>query len=48
MNENLVEEVKPGRWIYCKYCYKNVIPNVNYWEGLIECSECNAGLEPIP
>ncbi len=33
-----------GRWIYCKYCYKNVLPIINYNEGLIQCSECGCGL----
>ncbi len=40
-------EPKVGRWIYCKYCYKNVIPQINYFEDLIQCSECNYGLAPL-
>jgi len=33
-----------GRWIYCKYCYKNVLPVIDEPEGLIVCSECGYGL----
>lgn len=35
---------KIGRWVYCKYCYKCVLPIVNYDEGLVQCSECSSGL----
>lgn len=38
------KRLKMGRWVYCKYCYKNVLPIVNYNEGLIQCSECGYGL----
>lgn len=38
---------KLGRWVYCKYCYKNVLPNLAFFDGLIECSECKAGLAPL-
>jgi len=33
------------RWIYCKYCYKNVKPVLS---GInqIRCSECGCGLTP--
>lgn len=36
---------KIGRWIYCKYCYKNIQPFVDF--DLIKCSECQAGLAPL-
>jgi len=36
-----------GRWVYCKYCYKNVCPEVDYLENLVRCSECGAGLAPL-
>jgi hypothetical protein len=42
-----------GRWMYCKYCYKNVRPVASYEdvEPVGEtrqalCSECGAGLTP--
>lgn len=38
---------KLGRWVYCKYCYKNVQPILAFYDGLIECSECKAGLAPL-
>lgn len=38
------KRLKIGRWIYCKYCYKNVLPIINFNEGLIQCSECGYGL----
>lgn len=38
---------KFGRWMYCKYCYKNVRPIPNYLEGIVECSECGAGIMRI-
>lgn len=38
-------EVKLGRWAYCKYCHKNVIPMVG--DGIVECSECGYGLAPL-
>lgn len=41
-----------GRWIYCKYCYKNVLPTVFEEESdivgyqkLAVCSECGSGLD---
>ena len=33
-----------GRWVYCKYCYKNVLPVIDESEGLIVCSERGYGL----
>ena len=38
---------KIGRWVYCKYCYKKVLPRLNFPEGLIQCTECIAGLAPL-
>ena len=42
-----------GRWMYCKYCYKHVLPAIsrpNIQTGLmsrqIVCSECGCGLAP--
>jgi len=34
-----------GRWIYCKYCYKNVKPLLSGPNQII-CSKCGAGLTP--
>jgi hypothetical protein len=34
-----------GRWIYCKYCYKNVKPQLSGVNQVI-CSVCNSGLTP--
>lgn len=40
------------RWMYCKYCYKNVLPRllveeVDGQRYVMEiCSECEAGLTP--
>ena len=38
---------KLGRCVYCKYCYKNVLPRLNFPEGLIQCTECISGLAPL-
>ena len=38
---------KIGRWVYCKYCHKHVLPIVNYDEWLVQCSECDYGLAPL-
>ena len=38
---------KLGRWAYCKYCYKHVLPHFSFGGGLIQCSECGAGLAPL-
>jgi len=39
-----------GRWIYCKYCYKNVLPECSTgYDGIsfqIVCGECGYGLTP--
>lgn len=40
-------KIKLGRWMYCKYCYKDIKPVVNWYDGLVECSECDAGLYPL-
>jgi hypothetical protein len=34
-----------GRWIYCKYCYKCVLPMLSGIYQVV-CSECGAGLTP--
>ena len=38
---------KLGRWVYCKYCYKNVRPKMDFFDGLVKCSLCGAGLAPL-
>lgn len=38
---------KLGRWIYCKYCYKNVLPKFSFGGGVVLCSECQSGLAPL-
>ena len=38
---------KLGRWVHCKYCYKNVLPKMNVPEELIQCAECTSGLTPL-
>ena len=37
--------VKIGRWIYCKYCYKSVKPELGGIYQIV-CPECNSGLTP--
>src|SRR3989442_14092061 len=34
-----------GRWVYCKYCHRNVAPRLG---GInqVTCGECGAGLSP--
>lgn len=39
--------VKPGRWIYCKYCYGNRTPVIDWYDGLIKCGHCDYGLVPL-
>jgi hypothetical protein len=53
-----IRRVRPadgiGRWVYCKYCYKNVrpvvmmeeLPPAAHWppSEMVLCSECSAGL----
>lgn len=34
-----------GRWIYCKYCYRNVLPQLSGLNQIV-CSECGYGLTP--
>jgi hypothetical protein len=34
------------RWIYCKYCRKNVLPALSPEWSIIICSECEYGLYP--
>lgn len=38
---------KLGRWVYCKYCYKNVQPKLDFDQGLVRCAECRSGLAPL-
>lgn len=38
---------KLGRWVYCKYCYKKVLPRLAFIEGLVQCPKCEAGLAPL-
>lgn len=37
--------LRAGRWIYCKYCHKNVTPTLSS-ANQICCSECDYGLTP--
>ena len=37
--------MKLGRWIYCKYCYKSVKPELGGIYQVV-CSECGYGLTP--
>ena len=41
------QKLKLGEWIYCKYCYKNTHPIINWFDGLIKCGTCDAGLYPL-
>jgi len=34
-----------GRWIYCKYCYKSVNPQLSGVHQIV-CSVCGSGLTP--
>lgn len=47
--ETLLSPIRPingfGRWIYCKYCGKNVKPVLS-GVNQIRCSECGYGLTP--
>jgi hypothetical protein len=38
---------KLGRWVYCKYCYKKVLPKLAFIEGVVQCSVCKAALAPL-
>jgi len=48
-HEVLVEPVRDikglGRWVYCKYCYKNVLPKLSGLNQVV-CSKCGYGLTP--
>lgn len=48
-NEITLQPIRPidgfGRWIYCKYCYKNVKPGLSGIYQIV-CPECGAGLTP--
>jgi len=36
------------RWVYCKYCYKNVYPRIDdSSEDIVNCSACGAGLATL-
>jgi hypothetical protein len=41
-------KVTLGRWIYCKYCYKNVKPRLGGDYSIVLCSECGYGLACTP
>jgi len=47
--ELFIEKVRKtkgiGRWIYCKYCYKNVQPLLGGINQIV-CSECGYALTP--
>jgi hypothetical protein len=49
IEEMILEPVRPaegfGRWIYCKYCYKNVKPMLSGINQIM-CSVCGCGLTP--
>jgi hypothetical protein len=47
LKEKYGRYVKAGRWIYCKYCYANRIPIIDWSDGLIKCGTCDAGLVPL-
>ena len=34
-----------GIWIYCKYCYKHVLPKLSGRYQVV-CSKCGSGLTP--
>lgn len=38
---------KLGRWVYCKYCYQKVRPELDFLQGLVKCSKCGAGLAQL-
>ena len=38
---------KLGRWVYCKYCYKNVAPYADHFADLVVCGVCGYGLAPL-
>jgi len=38
---------KIGRWVYCKYCYKHVLPYFSFADGLVQCTKCGSGLAPL-
>jgi uncharacterized Zn finger protein (UPF0148 family) len=42
--DKIRKRTKVGRWVYCKYCYKCVLPIVNAFEGIIQCSCCGYGI----
>lgn len=46
---DLYERTKPklGRWTYCKYCYKSVLPLVGPDFSIVVCSCCGYGLAPM-
>jgi hypothetical protein len=41
-------KVTLGRWISCKYCYKNVKPRLGDDYSIVLCSECGYGLACTP
>lgn len=47
--EMVLEPVRPakgfGRWIYCKYCHRNVNPMLSGINQIV-CSRCGCGLTP--
>jgi hypothetical protein len=38
---------KLGRWAYCKYCHKHVLPYFSFGDDLVQCTECGTGLAPL-
>ena len=40
-----IDNLKLGRWAYCKGCYKNVLPQLSL--DIVVCSECGFGLAPL-
>lgn len=38
---------KLGRWVYCKYCCKHILPHFSFGDGLIQCPDCGSGLAPL-
>ncbi len=39
--------LKLGRWVYCKYCYRNVRPGIHPDGSIVVCTECYHGLAPV-
>lgn len=47
LKDKYEKKIKLTRRIYCKYCYKNTKPVLNWFDGLIKCGTCDYGLWPL-